>query len=371
MLFRLQLLRRKPTIKQYTLAEKEKFVSENQPCLKLLRQGLSEEYRSPPARSFYDNSSYYAKYRGIAKLLLLEAKMKELKGDWKGALNFRIDSIALGAKVAHGGPFIGGLVGLSIQIIGMRGSAKDIEHLVKTETAATIARLEKTFAGQTSYSDTLQEEKWCTIAASHKAFRALKTLKDWNDLYRSLGAISNGDAKQLSGYFKFMMTSKEQILNNFANFMDKSSELYKLPYSLPRASAPIPSDPWNQMLCPVVSAAQMKWLILSANQRELSTVLGLHLFKLEHGKYPNSLAELVPTDLKMLPDDPFALGGTLGYRLSGDKYTLYSIGPDAVDDGGKPIDDPTKANPKYPNLRARYQIHGDSKDDILAGKNAL
>ena len=199
----------------------------------------------------------------------------------------------------------------------------------------------------------------------------LNSPNDWHDTYRNFA--SDIGAKRLTplDYFRFMTTSKANFLENYSKYMDQTIEYSKFPYSHPLKSPPTPTDLFNQILVPVVPEARMKWVAMSSNQRLLTTLLAINLHKLETGKLPSNLSDLVPSALKSLPDDPFAPKGALGYKLIGDKMTLYSIGPDAVDDGGKPIDDPSKANPKYPNSHARYNVQDDSKGDIVAGKNAL
>ena len=70
---------------------------------------------------------------------------------------------------------------------------------------------------------------------------------------------------------------------------------------------------------------------------EKSVALALRAYRVENGAYPTKLADLAPKYLAKLPDDPFAKSGPLGYKLTGDKYILYSIGPDGKDSGGTPI----------------------------------
>lgn len=50
---------------------------------------------------------------------------------------------------------------------------------------------------------------------------------------------------------------------------------------------------------------------------------------------PGSLQALVPKYLQRLPSDPFS-GSLMVYRPAGTNWLLYSLGPDRVDDGGKP-----------------------------------
>jgi hypothetical protein len=68
----------------------------------------------------------------------------------------------------------------------------------------------------------------------------------------------------------------------------------------------------------------------------LTTELAIRLFKDDHGRLPDSLDQLVPKYLASSPIDPYSAdGASLIYRLSGDGYLLYSIGPDRRDDGGE------------------------------------
>jgi hypothetical protein len=93
----------------------------------------------------------------------------------------------------------------------------------------------------------------------------------------------------------------------------------------------------------------------------------LHVYRLEHSRHPATLAALVPSYLKRLPNDPFALAGPLRYEPVRSKYVLYSVGPDSKDDGGRPIVDakaPTSATPYW-----RHNVDSDSKGDIVAGVN--
>jgi hypothetical protein len=78
-------------------------------------------------------------------------------------------------------------------------------------------------------------------------------------------------------------------------------------------------------------------------ERRLTQIaLALAAFKAEHGgTYAASLAELSPTYLATVPDDLFS-DKPLVYARTGSGYTLYSVGPDMIDQGGrsnKPFDD--------------------------------
>ena len=93
-------------------------------------------------------------------------------------------------------------------------------------------------------------------------------------------------------------------------------------------------------------------------------ILALRAYRLDHGRYPDTLAELAPSYLKSIPTDQFSLKKPFRYRKTGAKYVLYSIGPDGKDNGGRAIEDPTQSEPNR-----RYFVEYRSKGDIVAGVN--
>jgi hypothetical protein len=67
---------RQPTLApSYSLADKVALVQENADALETLREGLTYPYVNPPSRSFKTLFPYYAKFRGLARLL----------GSWSGS----------------------------------------------------------------------------------------------------------------------------------------------------------------------------------------------------------------------------------------------------------------------------------------------
>ena len=72
-----------------------------------------------------------------------------------------------------------------------------------------------------------------------------------------------------------------------------------------------------------------------AERRLIVTALALERYRERQGSYPNSLAGLVPEFLKTVPLD-FMDGQPQRYRRADEsRFTLYSVGLDCVDNGGK------------------------------------
>jgi len=73
-----------------------------------------------------------------------------------------------------------------------------------------------------------------------------------------------------------------------------------------------------------------------AHLRLLTLELALRVYQAGQGRAPASLDQLIPQYLQRVPTDPFS-GKPLIYRPQPTRWLLYSVGEDAVDDGGKPV----------------------------------
>jgi len=62
--------------------------------------------------------------------------------------------------------------------------------------------------------------------------------------------------------------------------------------------------------------------------------IALECYRLERGRLPDALADLVPDLLDSVPEDPHD-GADLRYRRLERGFTLYGVGEDGVDDGGR------------------------------------
>ncbi len=78
--------------------------------------------------------------------------------------------------------------------------------------------------------------------------------------------------------------------------------------------------------------------------------LALHEYRLRRGRYPADLAALAPEILAVLPTDPFT-GDPYRYRRRGGVYLLYSVGPNGLDENGKPF--PKETSPRHISMPTR------------------
>ena len=87
--------------------------------------------------------------------------------------------------------------------------------------------------------------------------------------------------------------------------------------------------------------------VYQSDQRRSATLtaIALELYRREHGRYPDSLDQLVPVMLPVVPLD-LHTGEPMCYRLTDAGPVLYSRGGDQDDDGGRPpaaAEDPTRS----------------------------
>ena len=404
----------------YTTAEKLWLLKQNAPALQTLRKGFAFRYLQPPTRADYNAAyqqgaeSHYAAFRNLGRVLVLETELQKARGDWNGALNSCLDGVRLGTDVARGAPLMGTLIGQTIENMTRGRAWPAIAHLSVAQARRAQRRLQLLQNTRVPFTDTLQQEKW-TIQ-----YQMLLAFRDPN--WRNTFGRDNGNASDSSTRLRLMFISKQDIIDRIGRAFDAQIAQARLPYSRQKPSALIQTDALDAIL----GVGDWTNFGASTTGRQtqdalLSTALALHAFRLERGFYPPTLKELVPKYLKKLPLDPFADNQTLHYKpkplryisdirqvptgrmipntapnawppgapgaplpvnpaLSGKPapvpetkpqfeysnwlYTLYSVGTDGKDGGGKPIE-----NNNTTSARFRYNTGSDSSGDIVAGVN--
>ena len=105
-----------------------------------------------------------------------------------------------------------------------------------------------------------------------------------------------------------------------------------------------------------------------ARRRLVVTALALERYRRRHGRYPDTLADLVPELLKAPPVD-FMDGQPLRYRLTQDgHFVLYSVGLDCVDNGGQ-MRQAAEARNALRRIRARISV--SRREPIWCGRARL
>jgi len=347
-----------------TLEQQEAAVKENAGVLQSLHEGFAYEYRNPPARSFSTVFSYFPNFRKVSNLLAVQSKVRGARGDWQGAGESALDAIRMGEDIPRGGVLIAQLVGNASAMTGQRALWKTIEHLDASQSRAAAQRLRSIMDRHVPYADTLQEEKWMGQAGLKEVLRTVTLRSALND-----GGMLGNDMPAAQRYTRvfYMVYGKKRILQNYTERLDAMIVQAHQPYAAKQPPLPKPSDPLTLEMVPELGGTRCIEVKTEAQNALLLIALYLHAYRLEHGHYPAALAELVPGYMSKIPEDPFALHSAFCYRLEGEKYLLYSVGPDGKDNGGAAIDDPKHISSTNP--QARYRVEAESLGDIVAGVN--
>jgi hypothetical protein len=325
--------------REYTLSEKEAFLAKNAEVLKRARDAFAYPIMSPPVRSAHDVPASLRNASSLlylADVFVLDGQVKAAHGDWRGACNAGLDIIQLGLSMARGGVLLDATVGAAVEAKGRPQVCNSLDHLSAEEAAAAARRLEALCKTRVPYGDSLREDKWQSQALMLEALRS--------PYGRSFAVPSDGSRyAKLLARARLRFETKRHALGEFTRYMDGVIAAESHPYALCTPLPALPRDAFNKGYHDLPRSAEVYRegrLVDSTQQARdalLLTALALRAYRMEHGSYPAKLADLVPGHLRRVPDDVFGKTGPLRYKRAGDRYLLYSVGPDGKDNGGAPI----------------------------------
>lgn len=219
--------------------------------------------------------------RSAARALMREAELAQQQDRFGDAAAISVENIRLGHAVTRSGLMIDAIVGIAIEGLGHSTLVQIVGRMDQEACGKTIAALESAEQTRESFADICRRDRIWSEHAYGWGGHLMIIVDDF-----SCGTRSNDDILVDSVF--------------------------------PRVEA------------------VTNLLILE---------LALRQYRLDHGKLPPQLEELVPAYLKRLPVDPFdKLRRPLRYSLnkadmlSNDGYVLYSLGFDRDDDGGVPLE---------------------------------
>lgn len=86
----------------------------------------------------------------------------------------------------------------------------------------------------------------------------------------------------------------------------------------------------------VIAGAGQRVMMFESARQIVITAIALKRYQLQHGHWPDQLAELVPQFLAAIPQDAMTSQPLPYHRQSDGTFLLYSVGEDGVDNGGDP-----------------------------------
>ena len=127
----------------------------------LLRPALGQG-QLPPVESFDQQLPYLAGFRSLARLLVMEAEVRRLDGNPRGAADSALDAVALAHDAATQGCLISHLVGLACEAIALSSLDETFPALPADGCKAVLARWQELEAHRPTIQTALTGEETLT-----------------------------------------------------------------------------------------------------------------------------------------------------------------------------------------------------------------
>lgn len=347
---------------RYSLARKEAWLQQNAAGFALFQQALRAQAPSLNSQKFDPAAADFSRpaaLRQMARDKVIEAHARELRGDWNGAMQSRLDIWQLGNDVGYGGPVLDFLNGVAIQANGRSRVGGNGGNLTEPQLMAAIRRLEGLYADRMQFAPILGGEKQFGL----KMWAAMLVHPEWRNP-ANFGEITALQRAELA------VLTPTEVIRRYSEAMDRQRTLAWQPYTAPRPPFAQSQNTFEALLDPDWGRLRFTFARNDTYSATWLVSLALQAYKLERGTYPPSLNSLVPGFLRSIPVDPFSGVQPLRYARNADSYLLWSIGPDGVDDGGKPIDWPAAGKPALASTSQLPPVTPESKGDFVTGQNS-
>lgn len=284
-------------------------------------------------------------------------------------------TLALGRIVGSQSTMIDRLVGYAMANLAMT----DLRHAIADgHVDAPTLRLARGVIDRNlplgSLSTALECERYMmldTIEWTHSTGgRAIPMLMNHVQAKAAMQSMPTPAFERLVNLTSIVMPSKEQSIraaNTLYDLMIADSTIP--PHARPNPPASFrfvedlsPRYALIKTLAPAVSKALEYESMHITDVAGIKALIALELYKDRHGRYPESLAGLVPEWLDALPRDEFNPAG-LAYHLkdptgpASSAYLLYSFGPDLADNDG------AYAARSSPNVAGQDMVYNRRRPD--------
>ena len=323
-------------------------VEANKPALATFRAGLRYSFLTPPPdpQALAYRFPYLESFERLGYLLWAESRASLAIDDVEGALESALLLIRLGIDISRGGLLTHVQVGRAIEQRGLAQLAVVGKELDAQQCRKVLHRLRQLEARRPPLTEAIHRERdllreflWRLSCRQPDAIYALDTFlrRRWSSGPRLLYLIN-------------LRGAHDQLVQR----ADEAARLSALPAGQRAPLTPATSPLLERLdLVDRLHFALEGETILRARSRLLQSALALRAYRLEQGRSPDSLEDLVPRYLPSVPLDPYGEGGPMRDEPRPEPHA-YSLGPDGTDDGGRTL-------PWRSLTRANYPPEGDLK----------
>jgi hypothetical protein len=306
-----------------TLANFRAFAIEAAPALKIMREGLNHPFMSPAQRSVSSaQPKFYASLIDLDRTDVAAAHYYAVSDDPGRAMEMRLDGLEMGVMMQRGSGLVGADLGLSCEAIADSGIEPLIPRLTAGDLKRAASRMNEIARKSVPYSDIMLEE------GNIQAALSIEMLRDRKDEYVQS--------------IPFSFVNKRALLRKNLDWYAAMAAEARVPFS-GQSRVPVPSNYFAELAGPAPLTARAHFVAMDAVFSIIRVEIALYQYKIQNGKFPTTLAQLCPDYFPFVPLDPCdpRPAPPLRYAVknSGNSFLLYSIGPDRIDNGGKPAKD--------------------------------
>ncbi len=225
-----------------------------------------------------------------------------------------------------------------------------LAHLIRIATAATAVRtLENTLRVGTLSNESLRhlDADFADYLAAHSMKWALCGERAWfiglSERFRGLGGIR--------GVILTVTTrgDPEQGTEMFGRLIDATDEPARLLGAAKRIESQLPKLSKSRMFTSMSMMGITRSVVLHvrglAEIKAARIAIAAERFRLQEGRLPEGLDELVPAHLSEIPLDPFD-GLPMKLARTGAGLVIYSVGSDGIDNGGRVVPNEGEKKPR-------------------------
>ncbi len=345
---------------QHTIGELRASGAFDQIALAAQRPNAVRLYSYPPDQSLiFQTLPSIGHLRRLARSRIASMYQALAQGDASEAVAALDQTLYIAQVNTHQSLIVDQLVG---RAIAAEAAGRLRQALMQHQLEATTsARLLKTFQQRLPLGSTeiaLHGEQLIILDMIQRVYSDDGTgggrllLAEIGDMAQMTGAGSStsrpkAGALAIVNLGGFLYASRTEVTEAVNEFFDHSIRLSTLSRADRRAD-PFDEDAflaaldWRymplNMLIPALGRAIDARDAIDCELAGTIIMLALQQYQAETGRYPDSLDELTPSILEVIPADPFSVKGfvyrTLADDSAGKGYVLYSIGVDGVDNDG-------------------------------------
>jgi hypothetical protein len=342
------------------LAAGRQWVAESPSAVELIRKGNERPYAwrtcySPDGAVSNIKLPELGDRNNLGYFMAWQAWLDAQDGNYNRAFDDIKQCYLMGCRSENKGPFVAQLLAGTVKSYATRAARSIIampqvkaDSLTKFQTEYENLLAKSDFhlycEGESMFiKDSVQR----TFTKSGRvAPLAMARLMFWSRKYdgqdeavSALGAVAAGT------YVAFLHPDKDVTLHQAAGFYDKAQQVASVTPYQARDIKPTLSEVsvrlrgMNALLRVMLPDVEKVTFLSWARRTDCHALLAqiaVERYKRDKGPYPESLEVLQQAGyLKELPLDPWS-DKPLVYRKTTDGYTLYSVGKDFIDGGGKP-----------------------------------